>query len=52
MTNSFSAVNSTASSTIYSAQTASFCFCIKADELRQRPSVTLQLSDLTTNVKF
>jgi hypothetical protein len=52
MTNSSSTANSTTGATIYSAQTASFCFCIKADDMRQRPSVTLQLSDLTTNVKF
>ncbi|NJR31690.1 MAG: hypothetical protein HC778_00895 [Chamaesiphon sp. CSU_1_12] len=52
MTNSSSVANSTIGSTIYSAQAASFCFCIKADDLRQRPTVTLQLSDLTTNVKF
>lgn len=40
--------NSTTTSNAGISQDASFCFCIKAGEMRQRPSVALQLSDLTT----
>jgi hypothetical protein len=50
MNNVSANANSTTTASIQSAQTASFCFCIKADAMRQRPSVDLQLSDLTKTV--
>lgn len=31
---------------------ASICFCTRADRVHQRPSVPLQLSDLTVEVKL
>ena len=47
MTNLSANANSTTNANSYSAQNASFCFCKKAGDLRQCPSVALQLSDLT-----
>jgi hypothetical protein len=34
-----------------SAQQASFCFCISEGDTRQRPSVSLQLTDLTASFR-
>lgn len=47
MTNLSSNAKSTTDASNYSAQAASFCFCKTVGDVRQRPSVTLQLSDLT-----
>ncbi|WP_181243825.1 hypothetical protein [Chamaesiphon polymorphus] len=33
-------------------QQASFCFCIPAGDTRQRPSVSLQLTDLTKSFRI
>lgn len=50
MTNLSANAKSTTDASNYSAQAASFCFCKTAGDVRQRPSVALQLSDLTATV--
>lgn len=49
MTNSSSQQNSNTNTA--AAQQASFCFCIPAGDTRQRPSVSLKLTDLTASFR-